>query len=835
MKIKKFNTIDSILQLTKDLVKKNDRYYNYILKENNSLYSRQLPLLMKNSRINSLVLMKPKTKEREFAYQSTKNTSQKDDKKSEIDFESEQNNYYINKIRAIKFRSAKLPPLCPMFDNRGTLLRSLVTPRKDITDKIINIFDNMYNLPNSVNIKRNSAKILNDKKMKIKKILYNKSFNINLDLNYKQFKIKNLNEPLYNNLVYDESLIFGHKKIYQDIIRNKLIELQTIYNQNFTTKKEKVYKYGLHKKKIHLTLDSLKIRLNEVKDEQSFNIEVHEKPIFEYTFPFALLPLFYYKNVESFLIILTKLLIWDEENQSFSFAQNDDEIISNILKNCDDFYLIDSDNKSTIEEKDNYESDINIIDLISDNKSSTRNKSNKNLNIYDSTNNSSPLTSSVKENSNLNYLDYKNINLRSFDIYPKLMQIEHVNISTFEFFWLTPKKSFILTIETPLITVNIPSNKIMAKKYIDYDLLFFLYSKKFIQWDFYIINNLLTYKNFRTILDNLYAIPEKSDVFFYITQPKHRKNIFTSYELTSLITRERKKSPSQRKIAPENISNNSKDNIKEKQKAKSKKELFNSLEDNNKKYEENKTEKLVKINQINKEKNNSISYFNSNFIQKGLLAEVCFIDIENKIYNEYTIHFNLDQLRKFQIMEFFVDKVSFFIKFLKIDYEQKNVSFDFDSFDEFNELNWIKDFTKYNINYMNFLVKKSQKQHLFSPKMINEFTGLKNGTKIKVEIKCPLILMKVLDNNGFLTTESVNVDYRVERILKNIIIHNSIDLTRQLVNILRDNNFCRKIYVSKRATKKMGTKKRKMLNQIISNTPKITGRSLDIVPDVKED
>ena len=833
MKLKKFNTIDSILQLTKDLVKKNDKYYNYILNENNSLYTRQLPLLMKSSRINSLVLMKPKIKEREFVYQSTKNSSQKDDKKSEIDFESEQNNYHINKIRAIKIRSAKLPPLCPMFDNKGTLLRSLATPRKDITNKIINIFDNMNNFHNSVNIKRNNSKILNDSRMKIKKILYNKSFNIDLDLNYKHFKIKNLNEPLYNNLVYDESQIFGHKKIYQDIIKNKLIELQSIYNQNFTTKKEKVYKYGLHKKKIHLTLESLKIRLNEVKDDQSFNIEVHEKPSFEYTFPFAMLPLFYYKNVESFLIILTKLLIWDEDNQSFSFAQNDDEIISNILKNCDDFYLSDNDNKSTIEEKENYESDIN--DLISDNKSYTRNKSNKNLNLYDSPNNSSLLSISVKESSNINYLDNKNFYFRSFDIYPKLMQIEQINISTFEFFWLTPKKSFILTIETPLITVNIPSNKIMAKKYIDYDLLFFLYSKKFVQWDFYIINNLLTYKNFRTILDNLYAIPEKRDVFFYITHPKHRKNLFTFYELTSLITRERKKSPNQSRITPENISNNSKDSINEKENTKSKKKLFNNLEDNNKKYEENKTERIVQINQINKEKNNSVSYFNSNFIQKGLLAVVCFIDIENKIYNEYTIHFNLDQLRKFQIMEFFVDKVSFFIKFLKIDYEQKTVSFDFNSFDEFNELNWIKDFTKYNVNYMNFLVKKNQNHHLSTPKMNNEFTGLKKGTKIKVEIKCPLILMKVLDNNGFLTTESVNVDYRVERILKNIIIHNSIDLTRQLVIILRDNNFCRKIYVSKRATKKMGTKKRKMMNQLLSKTPKIIGRSLDVVPDAKED
>ena len=110
---------------------------------------------------------------------------------------------------------------------------------------------------------------------------------------------------------------------------------------------------------------------------------------------------------------------------------------------------------------------------------------------------------------------------------------------------------------------------------------------------------------------------------------------------------------------------------------------------------------------------------------------------------------------------------------------------------------------------MNFNVKKSQKHHLSAPKMINEFTGLKKGTKIKVEIKCPLILMKVLDNNGFLTTESVNVDYRVERILKNIIIHNSIDLTRQLVIILRDNNFCQKFMSLKGQPKKWVLKKGK--------------------------
>ena len=121
--------------------------------------------------------------------------------------------------------------------------------------------------------------------------------------------------------------------------------------------------------------------------------------------------------------------------------------------------------------------------------------------------------------------------------------------------------------------------------------------------------------------------------------------------------------------------------------------------------------------------------------------------------------------------------------------------------------------------------------------MVDEFPGIDKGTKIKIEIKCPLILMRALDENGFVTTETVNVDHRVEKILSNIIIHNAIDLTRQLVIILRDNNFCRKIYVSKRAlTKKMGTKKRKFvyksdfsLNKLINHSPIISMNSLGLI------
>ena len=382
------------------------------------------------------------------------------------------------------------------------------------------------------------------------------------------------------------------------------------------------------------------------------------------------------------------------------------------------------------------------------------------------------------------------------------MLIDNNNISTFEYFWITPRKSFVLTIEVPLITIKIPSNNILMKKYVEYDLIFFLYSKNFIMWDFYLINNLLTYKNFRNLLDNLYSIPEKKNLFFYITPPKHKRNLFTFYELTSLVTRERVINSNSNKRDINTMNNNTFIDNKENEKI-ADKLLPKKENENNEKDSDN-----IKIN-------NKKTYFNSTFIQKGLLAIASFIDTENKIYNEFTFHFNLDQLRKFQVIEFFVDKLSLFKKFLRIDYESKTISFDFDSFEEFNEFNWIKDFNKYNINFLNFQSYNIELQKKFiNPKMVEELPGAKKGIKIKIEIKYPLILMKALDDDGIITTEEVNVDHRVQNIIRNIIIHNSIDLTRQLVNILKDNNFCRKIYVSKRPIRKKKSKKKKILNNL---------------------
>ena len=104
--MKKNDTIDSILQITKNVVSKNYNYYDYIINENNMLYNKQLPLLKNYSRIKSLELLKPKLKEKEIVYQSTKNSSLKEEEKSsELNFESDNYISSLNNIRTNKIHS----------------------------------------------------------------------------------------------------------------------------------------------------------------------------------------------------------------------------------------------------------------------------------------------------------------------------------------------------------------------------------------------------------------------------------------------------------------------------------------------------------------------------------------------------------------------------------------------------------------------------------------------------------------------------------------------------------------------------------------------------------
>ena len=854
-KIKITKNIDSILQVTNDVIYKSNNYREYILNQNNSLYMRQLPLLMKHERMKALISKKIEDTQKN----SSSLIFQEEDKAKEIKEKSKLNLYKhlspLSNIRNIKIKSKKLPPLCPLYNSQGELIPAAIKSSKIIYKKIdYNDFLNKINMALGFEKKG----IPKRRKLEIKKLKYNKSCDFDLKIKLDDLEKNYFSTPEYEYLKYDENLIFGKDSIknYEEIIKNKIIELQTVYNQNDTIIKEKEYIYGFDRRKILLTLESLKIKIFEIKNEDAPIIEIKDdKPCFEYILPFALLPLFYFKGVDSFLMILTKIINFKEINLKFELKEKYDEIIASILRNCSDFDIHNNDEYNT-NERDLYANDNNDINnnelqsSINHNNSFKRQNSNKNVLLNNETKNNNILnnffnalnssqnnineqnTSNIPEenntsnsnkysnkNNNNTNLDSnisndlrkttlsnikKNASIQTFEIYAsKRNKDEKKIISQYEFFWITPTKSFILYIETPLITIFAPSNNNYIKEYINFELLFYIYQNSFIMWDFYIMKYLSQIKNFRIFFEQLYSIQKKMNISLFLTKPKSKKLLSTNFDLASIITR------------PESDKYN---------------KNMNSIESPklSKRYESSKTKVYTSSNLASFKKNNN-----------GLLFIITFINEENETIREFVVHFNVDQLRKFQIMEIMQDKMSYFLKFLHIHHDSETISFDFESFKEFNELKWIKQINKYNFNsYLSQCQTISEKKFVDENgqelKVIKVLKSHSPNVQIKVEMKCPLILIQDLDDLGFKTTERVNVDSNVESILSKLTIHNTLDLTKQLVDILKNNNFCRKIISSNRIFKKKTTKNK--INVIKDSTliKKKSKTTLGVITDLKE-
>ena len=616
---------------------------------------------------------------------------------------------------------------------------------------------------------------------------------------------------------------------------------------------------------------------------------------------------------------------------TFELDEKSNEIIATILKNCSDFYISnDGDNfnsnendwnlnesndlnnselktvsgKNTTTQKLNNKSIVELnpeikgtnlntqfINAQTSNQNNTSEINNKsttdqnNLNTKDNNtlnNNNNPInpTNSINQNQESNlqndiikqtftFSSRKSRIVKTYDIFAlKKNTNEKKIISQYEFFWITPKKSFILSVEIPLISIFAPTNNNIIRQYINFELLFYIYQNNFILWDFYIMKYLSTIKNFRLFFEQLYSIPKKMNISLFLTQPKIKKLLAKNSELLSIIT-----SPISEKKIKKNIL--SEKNIKFINKLESPKinkkfetsrtKIYTTSNLNNFKNEinnlnnfnKNRYSKQIEYkmnNTLNKSSNksennssnidtpiNNHSTFNRIFIQKGLLFIASYIDDKRKISNEFSIHFNVDQLRKFQIMEVIQDKMTFFLKFMSVNYDTESISFDFDSFKNFNETNWVTEIQKYNFNYINQHTPLSEEKILDEYgkelNMIKIFLGLRPHVQIKVEMKCPLIIMQDLDDFGFKYTEGINVDTNIEKNLSKLKIKNTLDLTKKLIDVLKDNNFCRKIVDTNvnRDFKKKNTKKR--LGNIKDN--KLTTRkqtsTLGIITDSKED
>ena len=337
---------------------------------------------------------------------------------------------------------------------------------------------------NSFNLsKPSSFKELYSKQLKLKKNF--SCFNINFFNDYEKDFFPEID---YSNLEYNEHEIYKNKSIYEDLIKEKINYFKNNKNENYTTELKKTFHYGIHKKQINLTLNSLIITLDDMQASQKIN-----NTGLKIDFPFALLPIFYFKGNDSFQKFLAMVMKVENNFEKIIFDNN---LISVALKNLKDYQVQSNKN----------------LDL--------------NLNL---------------EYNNLSYKKERKSKIKKFkpiSLMPLKLQRkkDFLSFNCFIFFWITNIRNFIAKLTMPCITLNIPEFKITINHYLDFEFLFFLYKKNFNNWEYYVIKYLSSYSKFRSIFQQLGSYMKISNKIIFLKEPKTKINTFEQETLYNIYT-----------------------------------------------------------------------------------------------------------------------------------------------------------------------------------------------------------------------------------------------------------------------------------------------------------
>ena len=305
MKTVKINrNIESILNVTKNVIKESTEFNDYYKNKDNNLYNSQLPLLMQRSRIREALYFRNKTDIQDLIVQNSDSNEQ--DLNDNILKEEEEKNYNkhpLTQIRKLQVRSKKLPPLCPFYNRKGELLPDVVSTSKALLTNYES--DSIFNLTNinSGNNLPNWHFLTPMNKSKMKNInLYE-----NIEIHYDEFQNEVLFEKKYETLKYNYSDIFNRKQFYKELINNLVEEINKLTSEtqlieegnkiieNKETRKEKIFEWGKNKKNISLSLNSINIKIKSLNEDKVY---------FEYVLPLNLVPLFYFKDFEKFKIFI---------------------------------------------------------------------------------------------------------------------------------------------------------------------------------------------------------------------------------------------------------------------------------------------------------------------------------------------------------------------------------------------------------------------------------------------------------------------------------------------------------------------------------------------------
>ena len=703
MKTVKINkNIESILNVTKNVIKQSNEFNDYYKNNDNNLYNSQLPLLMQRSRIREALYFKNKNDIQDLVLKRLP-TEEQESNDNIIKEEEEKNSKLpLTQIRKLKVRSKKLPPLCPFYNKKGELLPEVVSTSKALlcnydTDSKFNLTHNNYG--NGLPL-YNFHFLTPMNKSKMKKVnLYE-----NIEIHYEEFQNEVLFEKKYESLKYNHDDIYNRSKFYKEVINDLIGEIIKFTDEtqqieegnkileNKEIKKEKIFEWGKNKRSISLSLNSINIKIKSINDNKIY---------FEYNLPVNLLPIFYFKDLEKFKLFIISLIHFDESSQKFELEKNIYTIINNLLVNSRNlktkFDLLED-----IEERDDKIQKIpELKKAMTLGKNLLKNNNNLAKSMMNMMNIGNINSNNLFAGTNVDIVQKKKIKKSTFRLNPKKEKEKndlYLNYNVFNFYWKTLNNTFQVCVEMPLIIFNVPSYNITIKQYINYELLFYLFSIKFDSWDFYVIKYISSFKRFRMILSQMASMNHKKDVNIFLENPKIKNYDFSDDKIINILTLKNNNFDLEKDSKHKKVSLNQAnfEKIEEEDK-----EHNNESGDENAKKEINiantvKTEETIKLN--NKEEKQQRDEINTLIEQKCFRAKVTVTDLDKCIANEYIIHFNYKQFNKFKFMEKYMDKITFLIKFIDVNYENSTIKFDYDGINTFKEKSWISQLKKYNWN-----------------------------------------------------------------------------------------------------------------------------------------
>ena len=290
----------------------------------------------------------------------------------------------------------------------------------------------------------------------------------------------------YSNLEYNEYEIFKNKEIYEQLIKDKINYFKKEKNENPTIIFEKQF---IYKKEMTLTLNSLTISF----EDMALPKELKNKKL-KIDFPFSLLPLFYYKGIQSFQKLLSACI---KVENNFEKVYLDEDSLYIALNHIQDFET------EEVEEKVNIDTIKTIDDKIE-----------------------------------LLTPDFQRDKIVPINLRPPILQrnIFFLKYNYFIFFWITNTKVYVTKITLPCISLKIRDNNILIQQFIDYELLFFLYKRNFLNWEFYIIKYLSSFTKFRKLFQQLGSLKKINFTKIFLKEPKTKINTFFEEILLNIYT-----------------------------------------------------------------------------------------------------------------------------------------------------------------------------------------------------------------------------------------------------------------------------------------------------------